>query len=119
MKSEHSKESLLCKLFGHRMFFDTGNVAGPSTCKRCDYKERGVVWPRVSSKPLNTASEDSYMKQNKTASDGGANAMAQDYENICPDTGNVGNKTGRHIFGGLIIAAIVVALATIGIVMYN
>lgn len=35
-----------CKIFGHRMFFDTANAAGPSTCKRCNHKISGIKWPR-------------------------------------------------------------------------
>ena len=36
--------SLLCKIFGHRMYFDSHDVSGPSTCKRCGHKEAGIDW---------------------------------------------------------------------------
>lgn len=39
-------KKFLCKIFGHRMKFDTCNVAGTSTCKWCGHKEPGIVWPR-------------------------------------------------------------------------
>jgi hypothetical protein len=40
---------LLCRIFGHRMFFDGAGLAGvggPSTCKRCGHKDPGIDWPR-------------------------------------------------------------------------
>jgi hypothetical protein len=36
---------IICKIFGHKLYFDTSNVAGPSTCKRCGHKEPAIVWP--------------------------------------------------------------------------
>jgi len=36
----------LCRFFGHRLFFDSANAAGPSTCKRCGHKEPGITWDR-------------------------------------------------------------------------
>lgn len=45
---------ILCKVFGHKMRFDSDNVAGPSTCKRkeCLYKETGIKWPRERTKGI-------------------------------------------------------------------
>ncbi len=36
---------LMCEVFGHKMYFDSCNVAGPSTCKRCGHKQEGIRWP--------------------------------------------------------------------------
>lgn len=70
--------------------------------------------------PLNTTSEDNYMKQNKTFSGTSADAMARDYENICPETQEDNSpNTHYHIIGGIMIAAVIVILTTIGIMMYN
>ena len=43
-KKEYNMK-LLCRIFGHRMFFDTDNVCGTSTCKRklCDHKEENSI----------------------------------------------------------------------------
>jgi|GEM_PF-4040485 len=40
-------DGMICRLFGHWMFFDTGDVFGPSTCKICKHKEPGstFAWP--------------------------------------------------------------------------
>lgn len=40
--------NVLCKIFWHRMYFDTHDVAGPSHCKRwrCDHTEPGLEWDR-------------------------------------------------------------------------
>ena len=43
--------SVLCNFFGHNLYFDRANVAGPSTCKRCEYKEPGIEWPRLKPTP--------------------------------------------------------------------
>lgn len=39
----------MCRWFGHRMHFDTCNVAGPTHCARrgCGHAEPGIVWPRA------------------------------------------------------------------------
>lgn len=37
----------LCRAFGHRMFFDTDNAAGSSTCKRCGHKKPAIEWDRA------------------------------------------------------------------------
>jgi hypothetical protein len=42
-----SVKKFLCRVFGHKMYFDSCNVAGPSTCKRCQHKKAGIVWPRT------------------------------------------------------------------------
>lgn len=43
---------LLCRIFGHRMHFDTTNVCGTSTCKRtgCNHKLKGINWPPIDNK---------------------------------------------------------------------
>lgn len=33
------------------MYYDTANVAGPSTCRRCPHTEPGVQWDRVPRMP--------------------------------------------------------------------
>ena len=33
---------ILCKYFGHKLYFDTANVCGSSTCIRCGHKEPPV-----------------------------------------------------------------------------
>ena len=40
--------NILCKLFWHRMYFDTSDVTGPSHCKRwkCDHKDPALEWDR-------------------------------------------------------------------------
>ena len=38
---------LMCEIFGHNMYFDSCNAAGPSTCKRCAHKREGIRWPRM------------------------------------------------------------------------
>ena len=40
------KSNFLCTILGHKMFFDTDNVAGPSTCKRCGHNENCIDWER-------------------------------------------------------------------------
>jgi hypothetical protein len=39
--------NILCKIFGHKMYFDTCDIGGPSTCKRCGHKEPAIVWTRI------------------------------------------------------------------------
>jgi len=36
----------LCKVFGHWMVSDSDNIAGPSTCRICGHKEKGIIWER-------------------------------------------------------------------------
>ncbi len=36
--------NLLCRIFGHKMYFDTSDVGGSSTCKRCPHTEPGINW---------------------------------------------------------------------------
>ena len=36
-----------CKFLGHKMFFDTHDVTGPSTCRRCGHEKPGMTWPRA------------------------------------------------------------------------
>jgi len=40
----------LCWMLGHKLYSDTDNIAGTSTCKRCGYKNPAVVWPREDNK---------------------------------------------------------------------
>lgn len=45
---------LICKIFGHNMFYWNTDISGPSQCKRCGHIEPGVVWsvpPMPSVKP--------------------------------------------------------------------
>jgi len=39
--------NILCKLFGHAMYFEGNDVSNPSICKRCGHTEPGVNWPRT------------------------------------------------------------------------
>ena len=34
--------NILCKIFGHKMYFDSFDIGGPTTCKRCDHKEPAI-----------------------------------------------------------------------------
>lgn len=36
----------ICWLFDHPLYFDTANVARPSTCKCGKNKELSIIWPR-------------------------------------------------------------------------
>jgi len=38
--------NILCKIFGHRMYFDTHDIFGPLHCRRwrCDHTELGLEW---------------------------------------------------------------------------
>jgi hypothetical protein len=38
--------NILCRLFGHKMYFDSTDVSGPSTCKRCGHTHPSVDWSR-------------------------------------------------------------------------
>ncbi len=40
--------NILCKIFGHRMYFDSWDVSGPSHCVRfkCDHKKEAIKWSR-------------------------------------------------------------------------
>ena len=40
--------NILCKIFGHRMYFDGCDIGGPSRCHRwkCDHKEPGIDWEK-------------------------------------------------------------------------
>jgi len=46
MQGYTNKVPILCRIFVHKMFFDTSNAAGPSHCSRCSHKEEGIKWPR-------------------------------------------------------------------------
>lgn len=37
----------VCRIIGHRMFFTTGDITGPTHCSRCPHKEpaRPIKWP--------------------------------------------------------------------------
>ena len=37
--------NLLCRIFGHWMFFDSSDVSGGSTCKRCGFHTTAIKWP--------------------------------------------------------------------------
>ena len=39
-------KALMCKALGHRMYFDTSDVGGPSTCRMCGRAEPAVEWAR-------------------------------------------------------------------------
>lgn len=43
-------KKFICKLFGHFMYFDSVDVAGPATCRVCGYKEPGIMWPKPPSR---------------------------------------------------------------------
>ncbi len=43
--------NILCKIFGHKMYCDTYNVAGPSTCKRCGCEGLAIDWSSDSPMP--------------------------------------------------------------------
>ena len=43
---------LLCRLFGHRLYFDNWGIAGTSTCKRCGHKEPAIDWDRNPPPPM-------------------------------------------------------------------
>lgn len=52
---------ILCKLFGHRMYFDSWNAADASTCKRCEHKKPAIKWekpPMPKVKPPKTEVSD-------------------------------------------------------------
>jgi len=49
---------ILCKLFGHKMFFDTTDCTGPSTCKRCGHTEPGVIWTHPPMPPVKEAKKE-------------------------------------------------------------
>jgi len=37
---------LLCEVFGHNMYFESWNVAGPTRCVRCGHRQEGIRWPK-------------------------------------------------------------------------
>lgn len=37
---------MICRIFGHAMRFDSSDISGPSTCKRCPHHEPAIVWSR-------------------------------------------------------------------------
>ena len=41
--------NILCKIFGHRLYFDTVDIFGSSHCVRwgCNYKESAVKLPQI------------------------------------------------------------------------
>lgn len=43
--------SILCKIFGHKMYHDCCNIAGPTICRRCDHKEPAIKWDFVAPMP--------------------------------------------------------------------
>lgn len=40
-------KNLICKIFGHSMYFDSTDICGPSTCKICGHKESGIEWTPI------------------------------------------------------------------------
>ena len=37
---------ILCKIFGHKMYSESADIAGASTCKRCEHKKPAIKWDR-------------------------------------------------------------------------
>lgn len=37
-------KKIICRIFGHRMFFDGPSCVGPSTCKRCGFKKENKIY---------------------------------------------------------------------------
>lgn len=38
---------ILCKIFGHKMYSESADIAGASTCKRCEHKEPAIEWEKT------------------------------------------------------------------------
>ncbi len=107
--------NLLCTVLGHRMFFETSNVAGPSSCSRCDYTEEGIVWPReINTLEVHMESEDKQLTDEELQ----AKAVAADYEALNSEDNAAVMFPMKDIIFGLLIAGAVILVITTGILIF-